>query len=114
MSVAIALLIWSIHAHAHASTNVACAQSELSKIYTAERAYFAEKREYAEDFAEIGYDPNFSAEETSGRAPASVSCTDWEFSIDRVERPGKFTASAHSRATGEEYTIDESKKINKR
>lgn len=112
-----ALLILMFGLNANASTNGECARMELVKIYTAQRAYFAEKKEYSEDFGEIGYDPNFAFEagEGGGRAPASVSsCSDWVFSIDRVERPGKFSASAHSRATGEEWTIDESSKINKK
>ena len=109
-----ALIVTMFGIPAHASTNGECARTELAKIYTAQKAYFAEKREYSEDFGDIGYDPNFEVESEGGRGPASVSCEDWIYSIDRVERPAKFTASAHSRRTGEEWSIDESNKINKK
>lgn len=110
-----ALLILMFGMNAHASTNGECARMELVKIYVAQKAYFTQKHEYSEDFGDIGYDPNIAVEEDEGgRAPTSVSCSDWIFSIDRVERPGKFSASAHSRTTGEEWTIDESNKLNKK
>ena len=109
-----ALIVLMFGISAHASTNGECARMELVKIYTAQKAYFSQKHEYSEDFGDIGYDPNFEVENEGGRGPASVSCEDWIFSIDRVERPGKFSASAHSRKTGEEWTIDESNKINKK
>ena len=113
MRLALSFLLFGFTAHA--STNAECARAELANIYSAQKAYYAQKHEFAEDFGDIGYDPNFSAEESGGRAPASAaSCSDWVFSIDRVERPGKFSASAHCRTTGEEYVIDESSKISKK
>lgn len=109
-----ALFFLFVSVGAHAATGGECARLELVKIYTAQKAYFDTKHEFSEDFGAIGYDPNFELVSEGGRAPASTSCEDWVFSIDRVERPGKFTASAHSRLTGEEWSIDETSKINKK
>jgi hypothetical protein len=82
------------------------AKRELSAIYSAEKAYFSEKSEFSEEFADIGYDPNLNVDDEGG-----CDISNWDFTIQRVERPGHFTASAHSLVTGEEMIINEKKEI---
>lgn len=88
--------------------DAATAKTLLSAIYSGEKAFHMEKKTYSDDFGDIGFDPNISLDDEN------CDNANWSFEITQVKDPNKFTATAYSRVTGEEYTINESKEIKKK
>lgn len=88
--------------------NSETAKAGLSNIYSGEKAHFAEKKTFSDSFGDIGVDPNFDTSDG-----AECDNANWVYEIHPLDGGDKFTATAYSRLTREEYTINEKKEIRK-
>lgn len=101
----------SVHAAAASPTckhDSTTAKSLLSALYSAERAFHSEHKTYSDSFGDIGFDPNVEAFDDT-----NCDNTNWNFEISQIQGTDQFTATAFSRVTREEYTINEKKEIRK-